>query len=573
MKSAGYILIVLFATLTLASAEIQNPGWWKHMVFYQIYPKSFMDSNGDGIGDLKGITSKLQHFKDIGVGGIWLSPINKSPQVDNGYDISDFRDVDPMFGSVSDLKDLIDKAHELGLKVILDLVPNHTSDQHEWFSLSRNRTEGYEDYYVWHDGKMVNKNKTVPNNWVSVFNGSGWTWDDTRQQYYYHQFYKQQPDLNYNNTKVQQEMKDIITFWLDKGLDGFRIDAVPHIIEGDISLNEPLKSPGADPTLHASYIHNVTKDQPGTYDIIKSWRTHVDDYARTHNRSEIVLMTEAYTSLDDTIKYYNYGSNIPFNFKYITDANAKSSSEQFKKIAEDWIKAMPQDGTANWVMGNHDRERLPTRYPGKGDQMIMLEMILPGVAVTYYGEEIGMEDYTEGQIKDFRDGCRTPMQWDASNKAGFTSGDKTWLPVNPSYKTVNVQAQKNATKSHLKLYMDLIKLRKSPALMNGSVETFVLKNDVFIVKRKLQNETVALLINFNSTNSVTVDVTDIIGNSKSRVNLTDTTAKLEVNSIVKSSEFVIPPKASVILDNSSASTIGISVVSILLVAIISLFQS
>ncbi|XP_076288783.1 alpha glucosidase 2 [Lasioglossum baleicum] len=577
MKSAGYIVVVLFATLTLASAEILNKGWWKNMVFYQIYPKSFKDSDGNGVGDLKGITSKLQHFKDIGVGGIWLSPINKSPQVDNGYDISDFRDIDEIFGTLADFDDLVNQAHSLGLKVVLDLVPNHTSDKHVWFQQSVEGIEPYKDYYVWHDCTMMDDGTIIPpNNWASVFNGSGWTWDDTRQQCYYHQFYEQQPDLNYNNTAVQREMKDIITFWLDRGLDGFRIDAVPHIIEGDISKDEPtVNVPGAKPTDHVSFIHTLTKDQPGTYDIIQSWRTHVDNYAQQKNRNEVLLMTEAYTSLDNTIKYYKYGSNVPFNFKYITDASSTSSATKFQQIADTWLQAMPQNGTANWVMGNHDRNRVPTRYPGRGDQMIMLEMILPGVAVTYYGEEIGMVDYTETGhgTGDFRDGCRTPMQWNAENKAGFTTNTMTWLPVNPNYVTVNVEAQKKEPTSPLNMYRELIKLRNTDVLRKGDVTTAVLSSDVFVVARNLSSNTVALLINFNNNNNVTVNLTNVIKNAV-HVRLTDTKTRMTLNTAVNLAQFSIPAKSSVILVTpNSASTIGFSVVSVLLIAIASVFQS
>lgn len=543
------------------------------MVFYQIYPKSFMDSNGDGVGDLKGITSRLNHFKDIGVGGIWLSPINKSPQVDNGYDISDFRDIDPSFGSLTDFDDLIKAAHTLGLKVILDLVPNHTSDQHKWFKESVNNVNSkYRGYYMWHSGKQVDGTIVPPNNWVSVFNGSGWEWNSNTKQFYYHQFYKQQPDLNYTNPAVQEEMKEIITFWLDHGLDGFRIDAVPHIIEGDISEDEPwLNVPGANHNDHVFFNHTLTKDQPGTYDIIKSWRDHVDDYAQQKNRSEILLMTEAYTSLDNTIKYYKYGSNVPFNFKYITDANATSNATKLQQIADTWLQSMPKDGVANWVMGNHDRTRVPTRYPGRGDQMIMLEMILPGVAVTYYGEEIGMDDYVEGNVKDFRDGCRTPMQWNAGNKAGFTNGSTTWLPVNPNYRTVNVEAQKNNATSLLNLYINLMELRKSDVLRKGDVTTAVLNEDVLVIARSLTSETVALLINLNDNKNVTVNLSKIIKNPL-QIRLADTKTKMTLNSAVNLGSFTIPAKASVILQ-SSASTIGFSVVTVLLIAIVSVFQS
>nr|XP_033323543.1 maltase 1-like [Megalopta genalis] len=564
MKSTGCIAIVFFAALVLASAEIKNKGWWQHAVFYQVYPKSFMDSNSDGIGDLKGIQEKLQHFVDIGITGIWLSPINKSPDKDNGYDISDFRDIQPAFGTLQDFENLVKEAKTLGLKVILDLVPNHTSDKHQWFVESEKNNKTYKDYYIWMD--------KIPNNWVSVFNGSAWKYNEQRKQYYYHQFYWQQPDLNYDNTAVQNEMKEIMQFWLDKGLDGFRIDAVPHIYESNINQNEPLLSDDLNETLHASYNHTLTKDQPKTYDLIKSWREFVDEYANKKNRDEVVLMTEAYTSLDNTIKYYNFGSQVPFNFKYITDANVNSSATNFKNIADNWISRIPPDDVANWVMGNHDRNRVSSRYPGRGDQMIMLEMILPGVAVTYYGEEIGMVDNTDFEFSDFRDGCRTPMQWNSDAYAGFTKGNKTWLPVHKNYKILNVAAEKNDSNSVYNMYKNLTTLRKSEILRYGAVDTRVVQDNVLVVRRRYNNEVLALLINFSNDKNYTVDLVDIMEKKPSEVKLSDTISKVP-RTDVDLNAFSIPAKASVVLVGNLANTAGISLVSVLLAAIVSLYRS
>lgn len=569
MKSTGRIAIVLFAALALASAEVKNKGWWKHAVFYQVYPKSFKDSNGDGIGDLKGITEKLQHFKDIGVEGIWLSPINKSPDVDNGYDIEDFRDIQPAFGTLDDFKTLVKEANEKGLKVILDLVPNHTSNKHQWFIESEKKTKGFEDYYMW--------SKKQPNNWISVFNGTAWTESSVRKEYYYHQFYKEQPDLNYTNPAVQAEMKEIMRYWLDMGISGFRIDAVPHIFEGNITLNETMFSSELNKTLHASYNHNITKDQPETYTLIESWRKFVDDYANESNRDEIVIMTEAYSSLANTLKYYNYGSHIPFNFKYITDANIKSNAETFKKIADTWINGMPSDkGVPNWVMGNHDRNRVPSRYPGRGDQMIMMEMILPGVAVTYYGEEIGMEDNNDFTFTDFRDGCRTPMQWNSNAFAGFTSGSKPWIPVHSNYEKLNVEVQKTNPDSPYNLYKNLTALRKSALLKYGDLDTIVLGGDVLVIRRSLDDQVLALLINFSNEKAVTVNVTEIMKKQPSVVRLSDSKSKLPRSS-VNLAAFTIPANASVVLvsqlTKSSASTAGFSLVFLLLTAIVSLYRS
>ncbi|XP_031836513.2 alpha glucosidase 2 [Nomia melanderi] len=574
MKSTDHIVIILLAVLTLAAAEIRNKGWWKNMVFYQIYPRSFKDSDGDGVGDLKGIISKLDHFKDAGIGAIWLSPINRSPMVDMGYDIADFKDVDPTFGTLSDLDDLLKKAHDLGLKVILDLVPNHTSDLHYWFQMSRRKKGKYSDYYVWHDGKCADTNdaKCLPNNWLSVFGKSGWTYDQDRKQYYYHQFYSQQPDLNYNNPDVQREMKEVIRYWLNRGMDGFRIDAVPHIFENNITQDEPISNhPTAKPDEHNYLSHILTKDQPQTYELIKSWRDYVDEYANQNNRDEIILMTEAYTNLNNTLKYYNFGSHIPFNFKYITEANANSNITRFKEIADDWISGMPAGSTANWVMGNHDRNRVESRYPGKGEHMIMLSMILPGVAVTYYGEEIGMQDNTNFTFSDFRDGCRTPMQWDDSSLAGFTSGNSTWLPVHSNYLTLNLKKEKEDANSHYKVYTSLVALRKSSnALKEGDVHTDVLDNDVLAVRRSASDEIVTLLLNFKN-DSVNVKLSDLLKKKHTEVKLSSVGSSVAANAIVNLDSFTLPRYASVVLV-SGASTVGFSLISVLLLAAISLFR-
>ncbi|OAD52780.1 Maltase 1 [Eufriesea mexicana] len=498
------LVVVLVVAVGFAAAEIKNVGWWRNAVFYQIYPRSFKDSNDDGIGDLKGITSKLQHFKDTGIAAVWLSPINKSPNRDFGYDISDFKDIQPEFGTLNDIESLLKEAHKLGLKVILDLVPNHTSNQHEWFKQSEIKNGIYTDYYIWNDGTKSSDNTPIaPNQWISVFNGTAWTFHEGRKQFYFHQFYPEQPDLNYRNPKVQEEMKEIMKFWLDNGIDGFRIDAVPHLFESaNLTLEEPsLNLPGLNETHHANYNHTLTKDQPETYDLIVSWREFVDEYARINNRDEIVLLTEAYTSLPNTIKYYN-GSNVPFNFKFITDVNANSTASKFRDLINDWISRMPNNSVANWVMGNHDRVRVGSRYPNREDQMIMLEMFLPGIAVTYYGEEIGMVDNSNVNMSDFRNPCRTPFQWDNTTNAGFNGGHTPWLDVHENYKTLNLQQQKKDEFSHYKLYTGLIEMRNSSLLKTGNVSVRAIGNEILVVLRENSSDTAALLINLSKDNVV-----------------------------------------------------------------------
>ncbi|XP_046826177.1 maltase 1-like [Vespa crabro] len=520
--------VVCFCSLLLATSlvhgEIKNKGWWKNAVFYQIYPRSFMDSNDDGVGDLKGITSKLEHFVDAGVQGIWLSPIYASPMVDFGYDISDFKAIHPEFGTMEDFEALVEKSKRLGIKVILDLVPNHTSDKHEWFQKYLAGEKKYKDYYIWRKGRK-DDGVTPPNNWISLFSGPAWTYNATLKEWYFHQFEYRQPDLNYHNPKVRAEMEDVIRFWLRKGVDGFRIDAVPHLFESDDLRDEPRSFDRSATKRDYTYLdHIYTKDDPRTYELVKSWRKVLDDYSDANNEDEKVMMTEAYTSLENTTKYYQYGSHIPFNFKLITDVNQNSTASDFKKIIDTWMVHTPSTGSANWVLGNHDRSRTASRYPKREFQMAMLPMILPGVAVTYYGEEIGMVDKSDISWEDTQDpqGCnagkekyqsrsrdpyRTPFQWDSSKNAGFSNGNRTWLPVHENYKVLNLENQKNMTRQSLyKAYRSLIQLRKtSRALKEGVLKTMVVKFtighsqncEILIISREALGETVTLFMSFS----------------------------------------------------------------------------
>ncbi|XP_001604459.1 maltase 1 [Nasonia vitripennis] len=549
----------------LAAGEIKNQGWWKNTVFYQIYPRSFMDSNNDGIGDLKGITNRLEHFAESGIGGIWLSPIYASPMVDFGYDISDFRAIDKTYGTMEDLEQLTAKAKKLGVKVVLDFVPNHTSNEHPWFIKSYQGIGKYKDYYTWRRGRE--NNTQPPNNWLSYFSGSAWKYNATRDLWYFHQFEYRQPDLNFTNPNVRQEMEEILRFWLSKGIDGFRVDAVPHIFEKEGFPDEPLShKPGVTSQNHNYLEHIYVKDDQRSYDLIKTWRKVLDDWSDSHNEDEKVIMTEAYASLDNTIKWYDYGSNIPFNFNFITNVDNSSKPSDFKKVIDDWITRTPSYGSANWVMGNHDNSRIATRYPGRADQMTMLAMILPGVAVTYYGEEIGMVDkldITWEATQDpqacnsdpehyralTRDPNRTPFQWDDTKNAGFSKASTTWLPVNDNYKELNLAKQKLQQESHYKLYQTLTKLRStSLALKNGTLDTVALNNDsVLAVIRKIADEAVVLLINFSNDSPQSIDVSEYLPNAKdATVKGASVGSGIEWGSIIKTSDVRLPPKASIV---------------------------
>ncbi|XP_062551537.1 maltase 2-like [Armigeres subalbatus] len=520
-------VLCLLALVALSSAKLvvrqddhhhDELDWWESGVFYQIYPRSFKDSNNDGIGDIGGIMEKLDHLVDLGVTGVWFSPLFKSPMKDFGYDISDFKDVDPLFGTLDDLKELFVKAKELGIKVILDFVPNHTSDEHEWFKKAVADDPDYVDYYVWRDGKV---DGSPPNNWQSVFHTDAWTKLDGKSKYYLHQFDAGQPDLNYENPKVKEEMDDMLNFWFELGVDGFRIDAINHAYEDQEFLDEPIIDANKG-LFYENMDHIYTTNQNKSYDLIYDMRLLFDEWSEKSGETKL-MMTEAYADLDQTMLWYGNGSrngsHFPFNFAMINKLSESSNAADFKTVIDEWLDNMPAGANANWVLGNHDRPRIASRYGSdRAASFAILEMTLPGIAVIYYGEEIGMEDYRDISFEDTqdpqaantneeiyqlytRDPVRTPFQWDATAFAGFTSNlaEKTWLPVHPNYEELNLAAQKEDPKSLYKLYQNLIQLRKKHTFVHGSFASKALVNNVFAYTRKLADHTsYAVVVNMNS---------------------------------------------------------------------------
>ncbi|KAF5298503.1 hypothetical protein FQA39_LY19224 [Lamprigera yunnana] len=514
--------------LLLAVATIEALDWWQNAVIYQIYPRSFkvsncklsklytngalQDSNNDGTGDLNGIIQKLDHLVDAGVTALWLSPIYKSPQVDFGYDISDFRDIDPLFGNLDTFKELVQKAKQKSLKIVLDFVPNHSSNEHEWFKKSEDSVPGYEDYYIWKDGDP----SKPPNSWTSYFHGPAWTFSQKRKQWYLHQFASGQPDLNYHNPKVVQEMKDVLVYWLDMGVDGFRIDIISALFEHKDFPDGP----------EDQFVYR--NDQPETYDMVYQWRTLLDKYKQTHGGDTRVMMTETYSESEKLFPYYgnetHNGAHFSFNFWFITKLNKLSNAGDIKSIIDQWYNDMPKKYTANWVLGNHDQHRVASRYtPEHVDGLNMIAMLLPGVAVTYNGEEIGMENgevsWAEGwdpqgcngNQEDWeinsRDFERTPYHWDSSVNAGFNEGNKTWLPVSEKYKTVNLAAQRTSERmTHYRVYQELVKLRKLDTVKFGDLNTYALETNVFVFTRKLEgNSTYIAIVSVNHSET-TVDL-------------------------------------------------------------------
>ncbi|XP_052276768.1 maltase A2-like isoform X2 [Dreissena polymorpha] len=459
--------------------------WWQTTIIYQVYPRSFRDSNGDGVGDLKGVIEKLSYFNDLGVGAVWLSPFFTSPMRDFGYDVSNYTEVDKIFGNMADFDELIRTAHEKDIKIIIDFVPNHTSNESTWFKDSRNSMDQYKDFYIWNAGKTLpNGTHVAPNKWISVFEGSSWTWDDVRKEYYYHAFLDSQPDLNYRNPAVRAAMKDVLRFWLNKGVDGFRIDAIPHLFEHvDLSLEErPGMSDAFDPDRY-----KYTKNQPEIFDVVREWREVLNQY-----EGERFLVAETVgIPQEERQKYYEAGS-VPFFFDLIPVARGSRGCPN--TLAQCYltriIDGMNLKGAQwpNFVIGNHDNRRIADRIGQEyADAMNMMLLTLPGTPTSYYGEELGMRggNYTGFQPKDpfaitsnnpnnSRDSERNPMQWSNTVNAGFMDGTgEPWLKItaNTEYPRVNVEEEGKVNGSSLQLYKELAQLRARPGFRSTHIGT------------------------------------------------------------------------------------------------------
>lgn len=490
--------------------------WWQSGIIYQIYPRSFRDSNSDGIGDLKGIIEKLDYLESLGIKAIWLSPIFPSPMADFGYDVADYCDIHPMFGTLEDFDELTEKAHARGMKIMLDLVPNHTSDQHPWFLEARSRRDHPKrDWYIWKDAKA---DGSAPNNWTSFFGPSAWTLDEASGQYYLHQFLSSQPELNWQNPEVREAMYESMRFWLRRGVDGFRVDVIWLLGKHQDFEDEPenpLWQEGQQN--HWRLIHVYTQDQPETHHYVREMRKVLDEF------DERMMVGEIYLPFDNLVAYYgeaNDAVHLPFNFSLILstwDAEAVRDlvDEYDQKVGEGW---------PNWVLGNHDQSRIATRIGPQYARMAqMLLLTLRGTPTCYYGDEIGMEDVEipfekmqdpaglqqPGVKGASRDPERTPMQWDDSENAGF-SDVEPWLPLAPNYREVNVAKQDQDHGSFLNYFRGLVKLRQStPALYAGNYESVDSGHqDVFAFKRYTDGQSVLVVLNF-SEEGQSVDLSEI----------------------------------------------------------------
>lgn len=447
--------------------------WWERGVIYQVYPRSFQDSDGDGIGDLAGILSRLDHIAALGVDAVWLSPIFPSPMRDFGYDVADYCGIEPMFGDMAAFDRLLTALHDRGLKLILDFVPNHSSDQHPWFIESRSsRTNPKRDWYIWRDARP---DGGPPNNWISDFGGSAWEWDAATGQYYLHAFLNTQPDLNWRNPELKRAMFDVLRFWLDRGVDGFRIDVLWHIVKA-AGLDDNPVNPDWTParTERDKLLQVHSTDQPEAHAIAAEMRALADSYGLR------ALIGEIFLPNDRHAKWYGVPErpevHLPFNFQLIeNDWNATT----LKHVIADYAASLPAFGWPNWVFGSHDAPRIAARI-GEAQARVaaMLLLTLRGTPTLYQGDELGIgevpippdrirdpQHFRQPQLNIGRDRSRTPMPWDDIPFAGF-SRIEPWLPLNPDWRTRNVAAQNGDPASMLTLYRRLLALRRAEAALS-----------------------------------------------------------------------------------------------------------
>ncbi|MDP9095896.1 MAG: alpha-amylase family glycosyl hydrolase [Pseudomonadota bacterium] len=471
--------------------------WWQRGVVYQVYPRSLQDSDGDGTGDLIGITRRLGDLRDLGVDAVWLSPIFPSPMTDFGYDVADYCGIDPVFGSMADFDAMLAQAHRLGLKLILDLVPNHTSDQHPWFQASQKRADDKADWYLWRD---------EPTNWMAHFGGSGWTWDAQRGQYFFHAFLPTQPDLNWRHPEVRRAMYDALRFWLAKGVDGFRVDVMWLMIK-DAGFRDnppnPEWRPGDRP--FNQFLHVYTADRPEVHEVVAEMRSVLDEYA------DRVLIGEIYLPIDRLVTYYGTDGNeaqLPFNFHLLL--LQQWSADALSAVINQYEGALPAGAWPNWVLGNHDRSRVATRIGvAQARNAAMLLLTLRGTPTIYMGDELGMVDtfIPPDALRDpaelrepgqglGRDPERTPFPWDDGLHHGFTTGTP-WLPLGD---TVSRDQQAADPTSMFSLYRRLLAVRRAyPALAIGDMGIAAAEGTVLRYQRQRGGTRFEIALNLGST--------------------------------------------------------------------------
>ena len=571
----------MLATLPLyaqePAADRSDGPWWKHAVFYEIYPRSFQDSNGDGVGDLNGITSRLDYLQSLGINAIWLSPIYPSPQVDFGYDISNYENIDPQYGTLADFDRLLAQAKKRHIRIIMDMVMNHTSDKHPWFIESASsRTNPKADWYCWNDGvpvnspgvtayqkKYVHNGMVPPNNWQSEFGGSAWEWDPARKQFYYHKFYKQQPDLNWRNPAVEKAMFDAVRFWLDRGVAGFRLDAITTLFEDPQLRNEPELG-GTDVYGDPNISDKYTDSLPGVHEVVRALRKVIDSYP-----DDRVLIGETYLPNVQALDQWYGGAQhnllqLPMDMQ-VGMINRMDAPMFRKRIHE--AETEINGNRPLFVFDNHDNIRSWNRY-GDGVHGQAIARVLASVLLTtratsmmYYGEELGMvttPPKTKAEVKDpigklgwpkykGRDGERTPMQWSDTKDAGFSTATTTWLPVASDYHTVNVKTETSEPHSLLNWYKKLIEMRAANPTLRYGEQAMLDKDNPSVLSyvRKSVNGSPSIVVALNFTaQSQTVslhpEAEGVSGNTVNTV-LTDADSLKDQTSL---QNIVLPPFAS-----------------------------
>ena len=509
-------------SLNLKSSPLSE-NWWESAVFYQIYPRSFKDSNNDGIGDLAGVIEKLDHLNDgkgggLGIDAIWFSPFFPSPQADFGYDVSDYCNIDSDYGTLEDFDQLVEESHRRGIKIVLDLVLNHSSDQHKWFQESRkNSTNSKVDWYVWADPKP---DGSPPNNWLAVFGGAAWTFEPQRGQYYLHNFLPEQPDLNWYNPEVREALADVVRFWMKRGADGFRLDTANYYAY-DRQLRDNPKRPenselmedGQEANPLSQYITKYSKDRPENLEFIHFLR-------KIFEENGVVSIGEIGSAegLESTLKlgtdYVKKGKglHLAYTFSMLNKNMNAEYLEQVLRVTEESI----EDGWPCWSLSNHDCMRMISRFDCFGERdgfqqmMLLLLLSLRGTPIIYYGEEVDMQEYeiTKDELRDpqgirfwpdikGRDGCRLPFPWDSKlTNQGFNSGTKPWLPASNKLSLDQVKADSGST---FHVLQEMLQIRKKfPALQNGSYRKILLDGDCFVFERKTEDETMLIAANFST---------------------------------------------------------------------------
>lgn len=491
------------------SGSPTNPAsvpWWERGVVYQIYPRSFQDSDSDGVGDLRGIERRLDYLVELGVDALWLSPIFPSPMADFGYDVADYCGIDPLFGTLEDFDRLLEAAHDRGLKLLLDFVPNHSSDQHPWFMESRSSRESPKrDWYIWRDPAP---DGGPPNNWISDFGGSSWELDEATGQYYLHTFLKEQPDLNWRNPELRAAMLDVLHFWFDRDVDGFRIDVLWHCFKAEGLPDNPV-NPDFRPEMgeKLKVLQTHSTNQPEVHELAAEFRALADDYGDRLLVGEIVL------PLDELVAYYGRerpGVHLPFNFQLV---EAPWDAAILRQMIADYEAALPPEGWPNWVIASHDYPRIASKL-GEAQARVaaLLLLTLRGTPTLYQGDELGIGkvDIPANRVQDpkelrepgiglGRDPSRTPMAWDSSANAGF-SNCEPWLPLHDDWRTRNAAAEEQDPGSMLCLYRALLKLRRDePALSIGSIKLAHGGEHVLAYERRHGSSRLEILLNLSGT--------------------------------------------------------------------------